>query len=82
VTRYSAAYWSNQGLKDAAHRRAALGGPTGFYWEQAIMLELRKLPSAFAPELSSQKLATAYAYVYDAYSGAGHRVYQPSAASQ
>ena len=46
---------------------------------QAIKLELRKLPSAYTRELQSQKLATAFAHIYDAYSGAGRSVYQPGA---
>ena len=44
---------------------------------QAIKLELRKLPPAYTRELQTQKLATAFAHVYDAYQGPGQSIYQP-----
>jgi type I restriction enzyme R subunit len=44
---------------------------------QAIKLGLRRLPAAYTRELQAQKLATAFAHIYDAYSGAGRSVYQP-----
>jgi len=48
---------------------------------QAIKIELRKLPSPpYTRELEDEKLATAFAHVYDSYFGAGHSVYQLAAA--
>lgn len=49
---------------------------------QAIRLELRKLPAAYTRELQTQKLATAFAHIYDAYSGAGRSTYESGAAIQ
>ena len=43
---------------------------------QAIKLDLRRLPIAFDKDMRSEKLARAYAHVYDHYFGAGASSYQ------
>lgn len=43
---------------------------------QAIKLDLRRLPTAFDKDIRSEKLARAYAHVYDHYFGAGASSYQ------
>ena len=45
---------------------------------QAIKLELRRLPDAFDRDIRSEKLARAYAHVYDHYFGADASSYVPA----
>ena len=42
---------------------------------QALKLEMRRLPSAFSKDIRTEKLARAYAHVYDHYFGAGQSAY-------
>jgi type I restriction enzyme, R subunit len=42
---------------------------------QALKLELRRLPTPFTKDVRAEKMARAYAHVYDHYFGAGHSVY-------
>ncbi|MGH8183506.1 MAG: type I restriction enzyme endonuclease domain-containing protein, partial [Rhodanobacteraceae bacterium] len=45
----------------------------------ALKMEFRKLPSPpYTRELQSEKLAAAFAHVFDAYAGAGQSIYQPA----
>jgi len=43
---------------------------------QALKLELRRLPEPFTKDIRSEKLARAYAHVYDHYFGSGSSVYE------
>jgi len=52
--------WANTGLKRA---RAGV--------MQAVRMELRRLPAPFTKDVRAEKMARAYAHVYDHYLGAG-----------
>jgi len=43
---------------------------------QTLKLEMRRLPEPFTKEVRVEKLARAYAHVYDHYFGAGQSVYE------
>ena len=46
---------------------------------QTLKLEMRRLPSQYSRDIRSEKMARAYAHVYDHYFGAGQSVYQAAA---
>ncbi len=48
---------------------------------QALKVEMRRLPSPFSKEIRSEKMARAYAHVYDHYFGADRSSYQQPAAA-
>ncbi len=48
---------------------------------QTLKLEMRRLPEPFTRDIRTEKLARAYAHVYDHYFGAGESAYQPSGTS-
>lgn len=42
---------------------------------QTLKLEMRRLPAPFTKDIRAEKLARAYAHVYDHYFGAGQSAY-------
>ena len=46
---------------------------------QTLKLELRRLPSQYTRDVQVEKMARAYAHVYDHYFGAGRSAYQAAA---
>jgi type I restriction enzyme R subunit len=43
---------------------------------QTLKLEIRRLPDRYTKDIRSEKMARAYAHVYDHYYGAGRSAYQ------
>lgn len=43
---------------------------------QTLRMEIRRLPAQYTRDIRSEKMARAYAHVYDYYFGAGHSAFQ------
>lgn len=48
---------------------------------QTLRLEIRRLPAQYTKDIRSEKMARAYAHVYDHYYGAGRSAYESSVAA-